>query len=179
MQNPPTPNSQRQSTATALTLFVLGTTVGLLSLLARLGQEVRARLLTNLSGMWSFNADTTPHPAALPPLLRDLDRSGTPLILAGFALSTLYLLIGGVLWRTSGQPPTRRARAWTRCARSIAGSLWIAMLSAAMIVNPGVRNALILAPGLIALVLFVAFVYLLIEVQFLNSAPADNELRSP
>lgn len=162
------------STAPALTLFVLGAMIGLLSLLGRLAQEIGARLLNNLSGMWSFNAITS-RARPLPPLLHDLDRPDAPLILAGFALSTLCLLIARWLWHTSGHPPTRRTRAWTRFARLIAGSLWIAMVSAAVIVHTGVRIALIVAPGLIALVMFIAFVYLLIEVQFLNSAPPDDD----
>lgn len=159
----------------ALTLFVVGTMIGLLSLLGRLGQEFSARLLTSFSNVWHIANRSTPRPAPLPPLLRDLDRSGALLILAGFAVSTLCLLLSAGLWHSADHPPTRRTRAWTRVMHWITAALATTMFSAAVVGNPGLRLALMIVPGLTALLLFVAFVYLLVEVQFLNSAPPDDD----
>jgi hypothetical protein len=167
MQHAHTP--QHASTGYALTLFVLGAVTGLLSLLGRLGQELHYLLLSRLPQP-GLGLLPRQH-ATLAPLLRDLDTLQARLILAGFALSTLILLAGAILWHSTGHPTTLRERIWMRFTSTISLSIWLAMLGASLITMAALRVAIIVISGGLALLGLFVFVYLLFEFQFTNSAP--------
>lgn len=162
-------DSQRISAGHALTLFVLGAVTGLLALLGRLTQELHSALLSRIPqpGQW-FQPDGR---SPLEPLLRDLDAASTRLMLACFALSTLMLLAGALLWTMTGHPATPRERIWTRFTTTIALLIGIAMCGACLIVTPDLRLIVIAVSGSLALIGLIVFVYLLFEFQFTAGAP--------
>ncbi len=161
-------HNRHRTTGYALTLFILGATVGLLALLGRLAHELHAALLNRLPAPGGI---ARPAPGEVAPLLAEIGSSGALVIAAGFVLSTLCLLAGALLWRHAGHPVTRRERIWGRFAHAIALLLWLGMGAAALVPAPDVRIALLVACGGAALALLAAFVYLLVEYQFLASAP--------
>jgi hypothetical protein len=152
---------QRLLTSYALTLFVLGVMVGLLAILGRLAQEFQHRLVFNLTILPPAANETRPLP--LRPLIDTLDDGGSRFVIFGFLVSLITISCGGAIWFLGGKPDAPHARIWTRLGSVIAVCLLIGMISTAIIVNENLRLVLIAVPAALALLLYVAFVYLVAE----------------
>ncbi len=139
---------------TALALFVLGVTVGLLAVLGRIAQELELSLLADL------NAEFWPAPAGrsrLPAMLHGLDTPGQRLVAAGFAASVVGMVCGAALWRAGGRLSTRH-RAWTRLGALIMLALLAAMIGTLVCPDAAIRLALLISAFIPAALLFVVLV---------------------
>jgi hypothetical protein len=152
---------QRLLTSYALTLFILGVMVGLLAILGRLAQEFQHRLVFDLTILPRAAAD--PRPLPLLPLIDTLDSDGSLFVMVGFLVSLITISCGGAIWFHGGQPDAPYTRIWTALGSVIAACLLISMISAAVIISEDLRLILMTVPAVLALLLFIAIVYLIVE----------------
>jgi hypothetical protein len=154
------PDNQRLLTSYALTLFILGVTVGLLAILGRIAQEFQHRLVFDLG---YFPGPSEAGRTPFPPLIDSLRDPGSRFVVFGFLVSLITMSCGGAIWFLGGQPAAPHARTWTRLGCGIAACLLISMVSTALVVHEDVRLAALIVPSALAMVLFMALVYLIVE----------------
>jgi hypothetical protein len=153
---------QRAVVSYALTLFILGTMVGLLAVLGRVGQEVLTGVLRDVRRGF-FQPATLGSRPPLPAMIHSLDSTSDRLILLGFAVCTVCIVSGAYLWFTGGIPSAQRPPAWTLTGTLIALLLAVGMGFALLCEDAGLRLTVLVTALISGLALFVTFVMLVVR----------------
>jgi hypothetical protein len=153
--------NQRLLASYALTLFILGVMVGLLAVLGRIAEEFQHRLIIEITLMprSASGADRVP----LPPLIDSARNSGARFVIFGFLVSLVSMTCGGAVWFLGGRPDAPHARTWTALGGGIAFCLLLSMGNTAFVAHEDVRLVMLIVPSAVALLLFIALVYLVAE----------------
>jgi hypothetical protein len=153
---------QRVIMSYALTLFILGATIGLLAVLGRTGQEILTGLFPDVrDGFLQPVSATAKTP--LPAMIHGLNSVNDRLIALGFAVSAVCMVAGGYLWFRGGIPSARRVPAWTLIGALIALLLAAGMAFALFCDDADLRLVVLIAALVCALALFVTFVLLVVR----------------
>ncbi len=152
--------TRRLLTSYALTLFILGVTVVLLALVGRVAQEFQHRLIIDTAFM---PRRPTTGPTPLPPLIRGIDQAGSRFVIGGFLVGLAALSSGGALWFLGGRPDAPSAHVWTAYGSAIVFCLLLSIGATVFVPEANLRLALMVAPSVLALVLFMVLVYLVVE----------------